>query len=210
MAEYSRFFNSVDGDNLYQASDFAEYFSTFLSDGIFSYDGNLGLKVTRNTGLKINVSTGFAFIKGYMYKNDSPLTFTLSNADNTLDRIDRVVLRFDELERQIKVVIKKGTVGSSPVPPSLENSDTVKELSLAQIKVNKNTITLVDSNIIDERYGEYGGVVSSLVTIPIQDMWDQWNEWLQNRQNEIGVRLVNGKTEPSGLISGDIWLREID
>lgn len=210
MAEHSRFFNSVDGDNLYQASDFAEYFRTFLSDGIFSYDGNLGLKVTKHTGLKINVAVGFAFIRGYMYKNDSPLTFTLGTADNTLDRIDRVVLRFDELERKINVIVKTGIAGSSPIPPTLENTDTVQELSLAQIRINKNTVTIVDSNITDERYGEFGGVVSSLVTIPIQDMWDQWNEWFQNRQNEIGVRLVNGKTEPPGLIAGDIWLREID
>lgn len=209
MTEYSRFFNSVDGDNLYQASDFAEYFSTFLSDGIFSYDGNLGLKVNKSDGLKINVATGFAFIRGYMYKNDNPLTFTLATADNTLDRIDRVVLRFDELEREITVIVKTGISGSSPVPSTLENTDTAKELSLAQIKINKNTITLVDSDITDERYSDNCGVVSSLITIPVQDMWDQWNAWFQNRQNEIGVRLVNGPTEPPGLLAGDIWLREI-
>lgn len=210
MAEYSRFFNSIDGDNLYQASDFAEYFRTFLSDGIFSQDGNLGLKVTKDIGLKVKVAIGFAFIKGYMYKNDSPLTFTLATADNTLDRIDRVVIRFDELERGIKTIVKTGLAGSSPVPPALENSDTVKELSLAQIKVNKNAVTLVDSNITDERYGENCGVVSSLITIPIQDMWEQWNAWFQNRQNEIGARLVNGREEPPGLIAGDNWFKEID
>lgn len=210
MAEYSRFFNYVDGDEDYKASDFAEYFSTFLSDGIFSQDGNLGLKVIKDIGLKVKVAAGLAFIRGYMYKNDSPLTFTLAAADNTLDRIDRVVIRFDELEREIKAVVKKGTIASSPQPPILENTATVKELSLAQIRINKNTVTLVDNNITDERYGEHCGVVSSLITIPIQDMWDQWNEWFQNRQNEIGARLVNGREEPPGLIAGDNWFKEID
>lgn len=208
MAEYSRFFNSVDGDNLYQASDFAEYFSTFLSDGIFPENGNLGLKVTKDTGLKINVTIGFAFVRGYMYKSDSPLTFTLATADNTLDRIDRVVLRFDELEREIKTIVKKGTASSNPQPPILENTEMVKELSLAQIRIVKNTVTLADNNITDERYSDNCGVVSSLVTIPVQDMWDQWNNWFQNRQNEIGVRIVNGRNEPPGLLAGDIWLRE--
>lgn len=207
MAEYSRFFNDVDGDREFQAGDFAEYFSTFLSNGIFPENGDLGLKVTEDSTMRVKVAPGYAFIDGYMYKNDGPLFFTLENSDTLMDRIDRVVIRFDEHEREIKTTVKTGTAGSSPTPPELENTDLVKELSLAQIRVKKNSVNI---EIADERYGEYCGVVSSLITIPVQDMWDQWNEWFENRQNEIGVRVVNGKTEPPGLVAGDIWLRELD
>lgn len=204
MAEYSRFFNDVDGDRLYQASDFAEYFGTFLSDGIFPQDNDLGLKVTEDSSMRVKVAPGYGFIDGYMYKNDSSLFFTLDNSDTLMDRIDRLVIRFDEYEREIKTVVKKGTPASSPVPPSLEWGETVKEIPLAQVRVKKNSNNIA---ITDERYDN---VVSSLVTIPIQEMWDTWNDWFENRQNEIGVRVVNGKTEPPGLVAGDIWLRELD
>lgn len=208
MAEYSRFFNDVNGDREYHASDFAEYFSTFLSDGIFPENGDLGLKVTKYTGMRVKVETGYAFIKGYMYKNTAPLYFTLSNSDTLMDRIDRIVLRFDENNREIKVVVKTGTPSSSPQPPTLTRTSSIYELSLAQARVNKNSAIV--TSVIDERYSDYCGVVSSLITIPIQDMWDQWNEWFQNRQNEIGVRVVNGRVEPEGLVAGDLWLREVD
>lgn len=209
MAEYSRFFNSVDGDNLYQASDFAEYFSTFLSDGIFSEDGKLGLKVSENQGMSVKVATGYAFIRGYMYKNDSPLFFTLDHADSMFDRIDRIVLRFDELERRIGVIVKKGTPASNPLVPTLESTDTVDEFSLARIKIPKNSTSIVQEIITDERYNEeVCGIVSSLITIPISDMLEQWNRWLEDRQNEIGVRIVTGTTPPGGLAAGDIWFQE--
>lgn len=204
MAEYSRFFNDVDGDREYQASDFAEYFSTFLNDGIFPENGDLGLKVTEDSTMRVKVEKGYAFINGYMYKNDSSLFFTLSNSDTLMDRIDRIVIRFDEHGRKMTTVVKEGVPASNPAPPKLEDTDLVKEIPLAQIRVKKNSSTIV---ITDERYNN---VVSSLVTIPVQDMWDEWNEWFENRQNEIGVRVVNGRIEPEGLVAGDIWLRTVD
>ena len=79
---------------------------------------------------------------------------------------------------------------------------------MAQARVNKNSAIV--TSVIDERYGEYCGVVSSLITIPMQDIWDEWNEWFEGRQNEIGVRILIGSTEPPGMVAGDIWFRELN
>lgn len=35
MAEKSSFFTSLNGDRKYKSSDFAEYFSTFIGNGVF-------------------------------------------------------------------------------------------------------------------------------------------------------------------------------
>lgn len=177
MAEHYRFFNST-GDDIreYRADEFAEYFSRFLSDGLFAQDGKAGLKVTAGSGLSVNLEAGYAFIKGYMYKNDSVLPLALASADAYLPRVDRAVIRFDEVARTIRAVIKTGTPASTPQPPALTVTDTVKEISLAQIQVNKAAPAV--SSVTDERMTTACGLVSSLITIPAAEMWDVWNQAL--------------------------------
>jgi len=221
MAEHYGFFNYVEGDaNEYSASDFAEYFSRFLSDGIYTENGQAGLKVSPGTGLTFNIASGYSYVRGYMYKNDSVMVKALDPADSILERIDRIVIRFDEVAREIKIQVKKGTFSSSPIPPTLIETSTVKELSLAQVKITKGATTITNANITDERFTSHCGLVSSLIDIPIEDMWNiwngklseistAWNEWFQNRQNDLGSRLVTGSTEPVGMVAGDVWLKEL-
>ncbi len=198
LAQHYRFFNSTEDDvREYQASEFAEYFSRFISDGIFSENGSLGLKVTLAGLFNITVASGYAFIKGYMYLNDTEMHLTLEEADATLDRIDRIVLRFDEVNRTIGLVVKKGILASSPVAPTLENTSTLKELSLAQIKVQKGTIGLNTANLIDERLTKHCGQVSMLIDVPLQEMWNIWNtnlDLIQNNYNtwKEGIIGTNG------------------
>lgn len=180
MAEISRFFNGPS----YTAGEFAEYFSRFLTDGVYVQDGNIDLKVNAGSGMSVNVDKGYAFIKGYMYKNDAILNKVISNADVTLDRIDRVVLKFDEANKAIGVEVKQGSLASSPVAPTLQNTDTLKEISLAQVRIRKNATTINQSDITDERMSEFGGVVSSLITIPVNDLWTNWNSNMSTIQGE--------------------------
>ena len=148
MAELSRFFNSEVGDvREYPASDFAEYFDKFLSDGIYTDNDSMGLNTTI-TGLVATVGEGFAFIKGYLYKNDADITFTLSNADAILSRIDRLVLKLDTVNRSMNVIKKEGALGSNPVAPTLIDNVSIKELPLVQIRVNATSSTGI---ITDER-----------------------------------------------------------
>ena len=175
MAEYSGFFNSIVGDvREYSAAEFAEYFSRFISDGVYSENEQLGLRVTAD-GMNANVATGFAYIRGYVYKNDTELSKPIEPADNTLNRIDRLVLRFDEVEREIRAEVKTGSYSSSPAPPSLENTGTVKELSLAQIRVNAKASTV---QVTDERLTEYCGQVSLIIDMPLNDLMAEWDAWI--------------------------------
>ena len=203
MAEYYSFFDSTENDiREYRASQFAKYFSRFLSNGIYTENGLMGLKISTVSGLNIKVSPGFAFIKGYMYENDSDISFVLDPADVILERIDRVVLRLDIVNRKINTQLKKGTMGSIPSPPVLIDDSSVKELPIAQIRINKNATT---GTIKDERRP-----VSSLIDIPYDDMLDEFNEWFEARKQSVGVEIYNGITEPPNMVSGDIWFRELE
>lgn len=239
MAEHFRFFNSAEGDvREYLASEFAEYFSRFLTNGLYTENGQAGLKVTPGEGLQVQVAPGYAFIRGYMYHNDAALAFALGPADSMLERIDRVVLRFDEVAREIRLAIKPGAFSSSPVAPALEETATVKELGLARVYVGKGVTSLTTQKITDERLTEACGLVSSLIEIPAQEMWDvwaqamtdietawsqqsdgidadwdvlkaAWQQWFDSVQNEVGVRVMIGPTEPPNLAPGDLWFREV-
>ena len=221
MAEHFRFFNSAEGDEReYLAAEFAEYFSRFLSDGLYTENGKAGLKVTPGDGLQVQVATGYAFIRGYMYHNDASLSFDIDPADSILDRIDRVVLRFDEVSREIRLAVKTGSFSSTPVAPGLEETSTTKELGLAKVLIRKNTTNITTGNITDERLTDACGLVSSIIEIPAQEMWDAWNlaladiatdwqGWFESVQNDLGVRMMIGETEPADIQTGDLWLRVV-
>ena len=183
MAETYSFFNSAEGDiREYQASEFAKYFSKFLSDGVFSEDEIMGLNVETVSGLDIKAGTGFAYVRGYLYENDADISFTLDSADNVLDRIDRVVLKLDIVNRTMNVKLKKGGLGSTPTPPALVDDANIKELPIAQIRINKNAATGI---IKDER-------------TPVR-----------SATKPPGVQIYSSGVEPQNMIMGDIWLKEL-
>ncbi|WP_461366634.1 hypothetical protein [Candidatus Darwinibacter acetoxidans] len=247
MAEHYRFFNSAAGDEReYTAAQFAEYFSRFLSDGLYTQDGKAGLKVTAGSGLSVDVAAGYAFVRGYMYHNDATINKALEPADSILDRIDRIVLRFDEVAREIKIDVLTGDFSSTPQPPEITVTDTVKELTLAQVLVRHGASTVT---VTDERFSDTCGLVSSLIEVPTQEMWDAWNQaltqiesawatqtadidsdwadlaggigadwdtiksdwqgWFESVQNDLGVRVLIGETEPADIQPGDLWFKVV-
>lgn len=183
MAEIFKFFNSAPGDERWHyASDFADYFGSVLSSGLISNgDSPVGLQVTVNNGtMTTSVAIGKAIVKGYSYENTTPLTLTHSIPEQTLDRIDRVVLRLDlkNASRFIKVFVKEGVSALEPVPPSLQRDQYIYELSLAQVRIRKNTSSIVVSDIKDERADEnLCGIVQSLITVPTSVFQQQFDAW---------------------------------
>ncbi|MFA1820548.1 hypothetical protein ACDX78_10255 [Virgibacillus oceani] len=149
MAELSRFFNSVAGDErTYQANDFAQFFINFLGDGFFD-----GLATSSSNSMNITIQPGSAFIQGHEYTNTASFNLTHDTASATNDRIDRIVLRLnrDIDVRSIRAFIKKGSEGSNPEPPELTRNDYVWEISLAQVWIEAGKSFIDDSQITDER-----------------------------------------------------------
>lgn len=201
MAEHCSFFNSTPEDiREYTESEFAKYFSRFLSNGIYTENELMGLRVETVIGLNIKINTGFAYVQGYLYENDADILFTLDAADNILDRIDRIVLKLDKVNRVMNIKLKKGIMGSSPVAPVLINNTTIVELPIAQIRINKNVIS---GTIIDERIP-----VHSLIEIPYGDMVHEFDEWFEAKQGSVGIEIYNTNIEPLTMAPGDVWLRE--
>ncbi|MEG2208679.1 MAG: hypothetical protein RR065_11285, partial [Clostridia bacterium] len=97
MAEKSSFFNSISSDRKYKAEDWAAYFATFVSDGVILKAGST-LAVTATAGsMGVTLDIGCAFISGYRYENSSALPLTVGTANATLNRIDRVMIRWSKV-----------------------------------------------------------------------------------------------------------------
>jgi len=156
MAEKSGFFDAhivgEEYDRVYLAEDFAKYFSSFITNGIFGGKSNeLMVRQASPANMTVSVSSGHAWINGYKYENTNDLSLAIDIADGVLNRIDAIVLRWGKAERKIWATVKKGTPAANPVAPTLQRDSEYYELKLSEVLVVAGTINIVQSSIIDTR-----------------------------------------------------------
>lgn len=150
MLKYG-FFNSVNGDRLYDADDISNFFYKLISDGVF-VTPSTSLQVAASSGMTVSIAAGYGMIKAKYINNDSPAYLTLDSADSTNPRLDRVVLGLNYANRAISLYIKKGTAASSPTAPVLTRTAGVLwEISLATISVSAGASGLTQADITDDR-----------------------------------------------------------
>ena len=161
--EKSSFFNSVSHDRTYRAEDWAEYFASFIGNGVFPVPST-GLQVVVDNGTNLLLTAGKAWINGYFYNNTSDLTITIGTADGQLNRIDRIVVRWDLTNRIISAEVKSSAYSASPTAPALQRDADIYELALADVYVGAGVTTITQSNITDQRLNtSLCGVVAAVV-----------------------------------------------
>ncbi|MCC0654686.1 hypothetical protein [Clostridioides sp. ES-S-0001-03] len=194
--EKSFVFNSINGDRRYKAEDFREYFASFIGNGVFP-NSSTNLQVVDNNNMTITVKKGKGWINGAIYINTNDLVINIDPADGILNRIDRVVLKFDTLNRNIKLVVKKGTFNSSPVPAEIQRDADAYELALADVFIKAGAISITQSSITDLRLnktlcGIVKGTVEEIDTTTLLAQLNSWkdeeisnfNVWRENQENE--------------------------
>ena len=193
--EKSSFFNSVSHDRTYKAEDWAEYFASFIGNGVFPVPST-GLQVVANDGMKLNVKTGKAWINGYFYFNTGDLAVELDTADGQLNRIDRVVVRWDLTNRLMSVKVKSSSFSASPAAPALQRDADIYELALADIYVGAGVTAITQSKITDQRLNtSLCGVVAAVVDqIDTEAFNAQLEAWFTEYQS-------NSAAEYNSLVS---------
>ena len=124
------------------------------------------LQVSAGTdGMTVQVAAGFAVIDGGLCQETETRTLEVTAADDTYDRIDTVVLRWNENVdvRTADLYIIAGTPSASPVRPTLQRDNSIYEIGLADIFITRRIATVTNDKITDTRY-ETGrcGIVSSV------------------------------------------------
>lgn len=162
--EKSGFFNSSDGDRVYGATDFAAYFGSLVSNGVF-YATSTNLQVSPGIGLAVSVAAGSAWINGYRYENTDDLNIPLATANGSNPRIDRIVIRLSQITRSIQLAVVTGTPTATPVAPELTRTSDIYELGIADVLIPAAATSISANNIIDTRLNNsLCGLVNSLVS----------------------------------------------
>lgn len=175
MAIKYGFFNSVNGDRVYNAEDVGRYLYGIVSDGVYQDDTGR-LQVLASSGMAVAVQTGRAMLSYHYMENDSAYSLTL-DIGTTLPRVDLIVMRLDLSNRNITIQVKKGTPAASPTMPNLSRESTVYELALAAITVPANATAVTQANIQDLRpnsdyCGWVTGIVQQLDTATLYSQWE--------------------------------------
>ena len=185
------FYNSLNGDRKYNATQMAKIFDGIINDGILMSVGS-NFVVTASSGMNVNVGTGRAWFNHTWSLNDTILVLTVDAAEIVLNRIDTVVLEIDARSgsRANSIKIIKGKPASSPVPATLSNADELHQYPLAYIYVASGVTEIITANITNKvgtADTPFATGVMATVTIDafIAQWQSEWDVWTDEQTNDF-------------------------
>lgn len=178
MGTYANFYNSDNNDRVYDADSFSEWLRPFFKNGVFNGE----LQVVADSGMNVKVRTGNAYIDGKMKNFENETTLTLEKASANSTRIDSVVVRRNDTERDFSILVVKGST-SAPDPVRQEG---IYDLVLAHIAVEASVTEIKQANITDTRMNAdlCGWVVTNIDEIDFSQITSQWSEYIANFEAE--------------------------
>lgn len=180
MSFASGFFNSVDHDRLYDATDISRLFDGLIRDGIFASIGDC-MVVKQSNQMNVTVGTGRAWFNHTWSYNDALYPVTIPPSEILMDRIDAIVLEINSVEavRANSIKLIKGTPSSTPTKPALTNTKEVHQYPLAYVKVGKE-VTSIRQADIENCVGTSTCpfVTGILEVISIEQLIPQWKDIL--------------------------------
>ena len=162
----------------YSAEDVATYLCTRTS-GVYAKDSNFAVSITGTR--QITIAPGLAWMnyddfKGVSVCSRENTVLTVPDADNTLNRVDRVVLQFDTASNLTAIRLKTGTPAVAAQPPDILQNHNQYELGLCTISVPAGSAAISAADLTDTRADEdVCGVMRDGVTgIPTAELIAQW------------------------------------
>lgn len=162
----------------YSAEDVATYLCTRTS-GVYAKDSNFAASIAGTR--QVTIAPGLAWMnyddfKGVSVCSRENTVLTVPDADNTLNRVDRVVLQFDTASNLTAIRLKTGTPAVAAQPPDILQNHNQYELGLCTISVPAGSAAITAANLTDTRADEdVCGVMRDGVTgIPTQQLLQQW------------------------------------
>ena len=142
------FYDSYNGDRVYNAEQFSSFLDGIVYDGVYQAVGNK-FYVRAAPGLMVTVDTGRAWFDHTWTLNNTLMTLALPVADTVYPRIDAVVIEVNHTNRENYIKILEGTPRANPARPALTKTDDVKQWALAYVTVYANATSISDSNIVN-------------------------------------------------------------
>lgn len=178
----------------YSAEDVATYLCTRTS-GVYAKDSNFAASITGTR--QITIAPGLAWMnyddfKGVSVCSRENTVLTVPDADNTLNRVDRVVLQFDTASNLTAIRLKTGTPAVAAQPPDILQNHNQYELGLCTISVPAGSTAITAANLTDTRADEdVCGVMRDGVTgLPTAELIAQWRAAQADLETQLRAQLA--------------------
>lgn len=201
MTVSSGFFNSLDGDRKYDATQMARIFDGVILDGVFQAYGD-AFRVTANGLDGVIVGTGRAWFDHTWTLNDAALPIEMPSASLALSRYDAIVIDVNTADsvRANTIHYIEGTPASSPVYPTMIHTDTRNQYPLAYVYRPKNNSEILPSQIIPRTGTSECPYVTGPLSVISVDQWttvweSQWNQWFTSMTQTGNTQFDNWLNE---------------
>jgi hypothetical protein len=185
------------------------------NDLVVSQSGTPGMSVSIAAGWAIVVGNFTSNMGAYSIYNDAAVTGTITTADATNPRIDRVCLTVSDSAytgstNTVAVNVVAGTPAGSPVAPATPTNS----ISLATVLVGAGVTTILNANITDTRVRTeidevvLGASTNALVPVRIQLLAGQTGNALQIVDSTGTV--LNGFDSSGNLLSGAVNVASLE
>ena len=195
----------------YSAEDVATYLCTRTS-GVYAKDSNFAVSITGTR--QITIAPGLAWInyddfKGVSVCSREDTVLTVPDADNTLNRVDRVVLQFDTSSNLTAIRLKTGTPAVAAQPPDILQNHNQYELGLCTISVPAGSAAVTSADITDTRADEaVCGVMRDSVTgIPTAQLQAQALAIMTQLSTELHTKLDALDAAIAAVESGNFYTK---
>ena len=192
MAVTFGFYNSKNGDRVYDAHQMSSIFSGIIQDGVFEHfpGENQHFHVewlNSQMGNKVVVGPGRAWFNDTWTDNDANLTLTIDppNVDPTIDRIDAIVLEINTTNnvdtisnvpgRTNAFIVVRGTEANynDVVKPNLRNGNGIYQYYIALVRASQTADRHYISNMVGSTTPYIIGAVQSVSTADVLQNWTQ-------------------------------------
>lgn len=186
--QYGLFWNSVNGDRLYDADAFSEWLRKFFTNGVFANE----LQVNASSGMGVTVGTGYVNINGKVRLFNTATSLTLATAGSTYPRIDTIVVECNYTDRKITLKAVTGAYsGDTPTATAPVRTAMAYQLVLAEIYVAAGATSITQSNITDKRTdtsvcGIVAGTVKGMdISQVVAQMESSFGIWFDRMKGQL-------------------------
>lgn len=172
-------------DRAISSKPLKELIRKLFTTGVMPNPSNNLQVVEGISGLTTIVKAGFCIIEGGLKLEEEDKTMMHQAADTTYDRIDTVVMRWNDNDnaRICALYVLAGTPSATPVRPTLNREGSVYEIGLADVLIKANSTAISQQRITDTRYEtERCGVISSI------SEWDTTTIYAQVQADLAGFK----------------------
>lgn len=198
-------------DRVYLAAQFAAYFASFIGNGVYAEHSNqLQVVAMPTPQMQVGVEKGQGWINGYWYENTDTMHLPIEVADGVLNRIDSIVLRLGFAERNMWLMVKKGTPAINPTAPEVTRTADYYDLQLATVSIPASSIRITQAQIQDTRMnqdvcGWVTGVVKQLDTTTLFNQFETYfQEFKENNQADFDTWFENIKGQLGEDAAGNL------